>query len=70
MVTRRTLDRIPLGEKVLPLAKVERPDDDSKDSDADKNLAQIYLISFPTAGEGLFPSLSTDEEVHAFLMVS
>jgi len=53
-----------LSERRSPTGKSREPDDDSKDSDADKNLAQIYLIS-PNGGEA-FPITFTDEEVHAF----
>jgi dipeptidyl aminopeptidase/acylaminoacyl peptidase len=53
-----------LSERRSPAGKGRDTDDDSKDSDADKNLAQIYLIS-PNGGEA-FPITFTDEEVHAF----
>jgi dipeptidyl aminopeptidase/acylaminoacyl peptidase len=53
-----------LSERKAPEGKGGDADDDSKDADADKNHAQIYLIS-PSGGEA-FPITLTDEEVHAF----
>jgi dipeptidyl aminopeptidase/acylaminoacyl peptidase len=53
-----------LSERRSPAGKSRDTDDDSKDSDADKEVAQIYLIS-PNGGEA-FPITVTDEEVHAF----
>jgi dipeptidyl aminopeptidase/acylaminoacyl peptidase len=53
-----------LSERRSPAGKGRDADEDSKDSDADKEVAQIYLIS-PNGGEA-FPISVTDEEVHAF----
>jgi len=53
-----------LSERRAPAGKGRDPGEDRKDTDADKPVAQIYLIS-PHGGEA-FPITFTDEEVHAF----
>jgi dipeptidyl aminopeptidase/acylaminoacyl peptidase len=52
-----------LSERKSPAGK-GRDEDDGKDADADKTVAQVYLIS-PKGGEA-FPITSADEEVHTF----